>query len=124
MTGQRFGDRPGHRSKRRLMQDVIDPRDRRCAGITIADIGLDELERSPVSLAHLRANVVQIAAMTSREIIESTHLLAGPQQRFDQMRTNETGRARDQPMRRSGGQGVLEIHRHEGGLAEDSFKVN
>ncbi len=97
--GDRVGDRARHRAERGLVQHVVDTFAGTRAIAELADIAFDESKALPGRFAHAGAHFIEIVLMAGRKIVQTGDALVQTQQRFHQIGTDETGRARDEPVR-------------------------
>ena len=79
------------------------------ADLRIGDVAFDEAMSRPVLLADRTTHVVEIALVASREVVETRHRLASAQQRLEQVRADEAGRARDEPAARAFGERAQQL---------------
>src|SRR5690348_11476713 len=79
------------------MQDDVDAFD--CAGarFEVADVGLDEFERGPATIAELAANILEIAPVPSRKIVEAPDVLTQFEKCLDEVRSDEACSAGHEP---------------------------
>ena len=96
----RIGDRPRHRPERRLVQHDVDALACAPARVRVADVGLVQRVPAPCRRADRRGHLVEVGAVSRREVVEAHHLLSQPQQRLHQMRSDEASASRDEPASR------------------------
>jgi len=97
VTGERVLDRAGNGTERRLVEDEINSATNLPAGLHIADVAWDEFETRPIFPRQGRLDLVEIALVARRKIIESGDALAQTQQGFRQIGADKPARAGDQP---------------------------
>jgi hypothetical protein len=96
------------------VEDDIDPLDRRRAGVAVADVALDEAEAVAIGPGQLARDFVKVALVARGEIVEADDPLAIGQQRLDQVRPDETGRAGYEPARLALGKARVKVGRKDG----------
>ena len=94
---ERLRDRPRHGPERRLMQHEVRTLARFTTGREIADVTLDETVPAPRVLANRCTDVIEVAQMPGRKIVERHDVLPGGEQGLDQVRADEAGRTRHEP---------------------------
>ncbi len=95
--GERILNEARHRTQGRLMQHILHPGAGSAAVGQLADIALDEAEALPGLLAQPRAYLIEIELIAGGEVIQPHHLLAHGKQGLQQVGTDESGHAGDQP---------------------------
>ena len=94
------------------MENMVRPIDCRRARGAVSDIGLDEFKTPPCVSTDTITDILQIAAMSGRKIVQSAYPLACTKQGFDEMRTDKAGGSGHQPKRRTRSKSLFEIHHH------------
>ena len=79
------------------MQDDVDRVANAAAGVEIDNVALDEQVTFPCFFADRTAYFVQVPAMAGLEIIDADDILIEPEQRFEQMRADESRTAPRRP---------------------------
>jgi hypothetical protein len=75
VTGERLGHRARHRAERCLVQHHVDVCSRGAARLRIANVTFDQGEAAELLGVNPARHVVEVAPVTSREIIEADHRL-------------------------------------------------
>ena len=83
-----------------MMQHGVGTFAQTCAIFDRADVAFDEIETRPLDRFNESLHLVEIALVAGREIVEAGYPLIKLQQRFQQIRTNESGRPGDRPFPR------------------------
>ena len=101
MTRQRILDGSWHRTQGRVVEHEIDP----CASLPAVcedpDIALYEREVVPCRSADRFLNLVKIAGVAGREVIDAHDSLVELQQRLENIGADEARNARDEPTARA-----------------------
>jgi hypothetical protein len=71
--------------------------DRGRTGRAVANVPFDEPEVRPIGIGQQPFDFLKVAPMSGREIVEANNPLPRAQQRLNQVGTDETGGAGDQP---------------------------
>ena len=66
--------------------------------VFLADVAGNEIQSRPGCLAHLGAYLVEVAAVSGGEVVQTGDSLAQSQQGLEQVAADETGRAGDEPV--------------------------
>ncbi len=80
------------------MQHEIDTRAGALATGQAANVAVDEGEIAPGLLGHQALHLLQIGRVAGQKIIQTRHLLAIAEQRFQQVGADKASHARDQPV--------------------------
>ncbi len=99
------------------MEHIIDALDGRGAGVAIADVAFDHPESVTVGGGHEPLELVEVALVPGREIVEPDDPLPRPQQRLDQVRSDEAGSAGHQPGRSLAREQLVQLFIHRGRFA-------
>src|SRR5262245_7916276 len=97
MRGKRILHRARYRSERGLVQHEVRAFRGPAADDGVAHVAFVELEARKSSSSHPVRYVGEILAAAGRKVVDPDDVLALAEQRLDQMRTDETGGARDEP---------------------------
>jgi hypothetical protein len=85
-----------HRPQSGLVQHDIHAGSRLAAQGEIADVAFEELEAARGCRADACRHVVQVLDVAGREVVDTDHRLAEPEQILEQVRADESRHARDQ----------------------------
>ncbi len=75
---QRILDGARHGAERSLVQDIIDARACRAAGVELADVALDEAKVRPLGWGHARLDLIEIFLVPGGKVVQADHVLAKP----------------------------------------------
>src|SRR5690606_33159933 len=92
-----------------LVQNEVHPLAGAPTPLEVQDIGGLELEACPRLLSHLGADVLQVAAVAGRKVVDAAHRLTEPEQMLHQVAPDEARRAGDEPPGRLGAQLRLDL---------------
>ena len=71
---------------------------------TIADVAFDKAKPPARALAHRRVDLIEVALIPGREIVEADDVLPGLEERLDNVRADKPRRAGNEPAARAGAQ--------------------
>jgi hypothetical protein len=79
------------------VKDVIDSVTGAPARLQISEVSLDEVKPRPASSRDQRSDLIQVLSAPGREVVKSHHALMQFEQRFEQVRADESGDTRYEP---------------------------
>jgi hypothetical protein len=79
------------------VEDEVHAFNDRSAGLPVPYVPFDHPKIAGINFGKQPLKLVEVALMPGRKIVEADHLLAAPQEDFDQVRTDEAGGAGYEP---------------------------
>src|SRR5439155_10482909 len=109
VSGDRICNRARHAPERCLVQHQVHRAACAATSIERADIALHETEVFPLAGAESLFHLLQVVSVARGKIVQPYHPLIQLEQGFQQMRADESGRARNQPGARCGADALLHL---------------